>query len=525
MTTTQQREIWNTKVGLVLALAGNAVGLGNLLRFPVQAAQNGGGTFMIPYFISLLLLGIPLMWVELAIGRRGGIHGYGTTPGMFGLLWRHPAARYLGAFGVLIPTALVMYYTYIVSWCLGFSFFSAAGSYFGETTRAGMGAFLDGYIGVAENEHFSSLGFAYLFFIVTVLLNVWVLSRGVVRGLEWLAKVLMPVLLVLGLVLVARVLTLDANPAHPDWNVSAGLGFIWNPDLSLLSDAKIWLAAAGQVFFTLSLGFGAIQTYASYIREKQDLALTGISTASVNESVEVIIGGTLAIPAAVVFFGVTQTQEIAAGGAFSLGFLSVPVVFQQIPGGQFFGALWFLLLFLAGITSSIAMSQPAMAFLQEEFQLSRKKAAVLLGFGLFILSQPVILFMEYGFLDEMDYWVGTFGLVVMALMEIVLFAWVFGMDNAWEEITRGAEIRIPRVFYYIIRYVTPAFLTVILVVWGYQDAVGVLLMEGVDPEAVPYKWGARLLMVTLLLAIMYGIYRHWGGKPMDEKEHIPEPES
>ncbi len=518
MSSIQQREIWNTKVGLVFALAGNAVGLGNLLRFPVQAAQNGGGTFMIPYFISLLLLGIPLMWVELAIGRRGGIHGFGTTPGMFGLLWRNPAARYLGAFGVLIPTALVMYYTYIVSWCLGFSFFSAAGSYFGETTREGMGAFLDGYIGVAQNDHFGGLGFAYLFFMVTVVLNVWILSRGVVKGLEWLAKTLMPVLLILGVVLVARVLTLDANPAHPDWNVSNGLGFIWNPDLSLLGDAKIWLAAAGQVFFTLSLGFGAIQTYASYIREKQDLALTGLSTASVNESVEVIIGGTLAIPAAVVFFGVAQTQEIAAGGAFSLGFMSVPVVFQQVAGGQFFGCLWFLLLFFAGITSSVAMSQPAMAFLQEEFGLTRKKAAVLLGFGLFILSQPVILFMEYGFLDEMDYWVGTFGLVVMALMEIVLFAWVFGMDNAWEEITRGAQIKVPRIYYYIIRYVTPVFLVVILVVWGYQSAFDVLMMTDVAPEAVPYKWGARILMLSLLVAIMYGIHRRWGGVPMDAGE-------
>ncbi len=520
MNSTQQREIWNTKVGLVFALAGNAVGLGNLLRFPVQAAQNGGGAFMIPYFISLLLLGIPLMWVELAIGRRGGMHGFGTTPGMFGLLWRHPSARYLGAFGVLIPTALVMYYTYIVSWCLGFSFFSATGSYFGETTRAGMDAFLNGYIGVAQNDHFANLGFAYLFFVITLVLNVWILSRGVVKGLEWLAKTLMPILLILGVVLVARVLTLDANPTHPGWNVASGLGFIWNPDLSLLSDAKIWLAAAGQVFFTLSLGFGAIQTYASYIREKQDLALTGLSTAAVNESVEVIIGGTLAIPAAVVFFGISQTQEIAAGGAFSLGFISVPVVFQQIPAGQFFGCLWFLLLFFAGITSSVAMSQPAMAFLQEEFRLSRKKAAVLLGLGLFVLSQPVILFMQYGFLDEMDYWVGTFGLVVMALMEIVLFAWVFGMDNAWEEITRGAQIKIPRVFYYIIRYVTPAFLVVILGVWGYQSAFDVLMMTGVEPEAVPYKWGARLLMLLLLLAIMYGIRRRWGGKPMDAGEHL-----
>jgi SNF family Na+-dependent transporter len=523
VTTERQREIWNTKVGLVFALAGNAVGLGNLLRFPGQAAQNGGGTFMIPYFIALVLMGIPLMWVELAIGRRGGMHGYGTTPGMFGTLWKHPAARYLGAFGVLIPTALVLYYTYIVSWCLGFSFFSAAGTYFGEVTREGMGSFLGGYLGTEANPHFSGLGAAYFFFVVTVALNIWILSRGVVKGLEMLAKVAMPVLMALGLILVARVLTLEpAVAAHPDWNVANGLGFIWNPDLSRLTDAKVWLAAAGQVFFTLSLGFGAIQTYASYIRERQDLALTGLATTSVNESVEVIIGGTLAIPAAVVFFGVTQTQEIAAGGTFSLGFMSLPVVFQQLPAGQFFGCIWFLLLFVAGITSSVAMSQPMMAFLQDEFRVNRRKAAVMVGVGMFVLSQPVMLFMEHGFLDEMDYWVGTFGLVVMALLEIVLLAWVFGMENAWEEITRGARVAVPRVFYYIIKYVTPAFLVVILGVWGYQDAVGVLLMDGVPEEARPYKWGARALMLALLALIMFGVYRRWSGQPTDAEEHVPE---
>jgi NSS family neurotransmitter:Na+ symporter len=522
VTTGRQREIWNTKVGLVFALAGNAVGLGNLLRFPGQAAQNGGGTFMIPYFAALVLMGIPLMWVELAIGRRGGVHGYGTTPGMFGTLWKHPAARYLGAFGVLIPTALVLYYTYIVSWCLGFSFFSAAGTYFGATTRAQMGAFLGGYLGTEADPHFGGLGATYFFFAVTVALNVWILSRGVVRGLELLAKVAMPVLMALGLILVARVLTLEPGPAaHPDWTVATGLGFIWNPDLSRLADAKVWLAAAGQVFFTLSLGFGAIQTYASYIQERQDLALTGLATTAINESVEVIIGGTLAIPAAVVFFGLAETQDIAAKGSFNLGFMSLPVVFQQLPFGQLFGSLWFFLLFVAGITSSVAMCQPMMAFLQDEFEVSRGKASLVVGVGMFVLSQPVVLFMGQGFLDEMDYWVGTFGLVVMALLETILFAWVFGMDRAWEEITRGADVPVPRAFYYVIKYVTPAFLVVILVVWGYQQAFGVLLMDGVPADARPYRWGARVLMLGLLAVILYGVHRRWRGQPMDASEHAP----
>ena len=213
-------------------------------------------------------------------------------------------------------------------------------------------------------------------------------------------------------------------------------------------------------------------------------------------------------------------MAIAQSGSFNLGFATMPVVFQQLPAGEFFGCLWFLLLFVAGITSSVAMSQPMMAFLQDEFEVSRRKAAVLVGVGMFVLSQPVLLFMKQGFLDELDYWIGTFGLVVMALVEIVLFAWVFGMDRAWEEITRGAQVKLPRLYYYVIKYVTPAFLLVILVVWGYQDAFGVLVMDGVPEEFRPYKWGARVLLLGLLAAIMFGVYRRWRGQPMEAEEHV-----
>ena len=128
------REQWATRIGLILAMAGNAVGLGNFLRFPVQAAQNGGGTFMIPYFISFLLLGIPLMWIEWTIGRYGGRYGHGSLPGMFDVLGdrRRKALKYLGALGLLIPLVVFIYYTYVVSWMLGFSFFSLIGDYFAE---------------------------------------------------------------------------------------------------------------------------------------------------------------------------------------------------------------------------------------------------------------------------------------------------------------------------------------------------------------------------------------------------------
>ena len=156
------RQRWATKTGLILALAGNAIGLGNFLRFPVQAAQNGGGAFMIPYFLALVVIGIPMMWVECSIGRLGGKHGHGHAAGMLSLLWDHPAAKYIGALGLFIPFTIVLYYSYITSWCLSFSLFSLAGSYEGLLSREEMGAFLRGFQGVAANEHFSSVASAYV---------------------------------------------------------------------------------------------------------------------------------------------------------------------------------------------------------------------------------------------------------------------------------------------------------------------------------------------------------------------------
>ncbi|MBI2209033.1 MAG: sodium:calcium symporter [Deltaproteobacteria bacterium] len=442
-----QREKWASKIGLILALAGNAIGLGNFLRFPVQAAENGGGAFMIPYFVALLIMGIPLMWAECAIGRMGGRHGRGHTAGMFELLWRHPLAKYLGMLGIFIPFAVALYYVYIVAWTLAFGYFSLTGDYFGVATRDAMGAYLRGFQGVEQNQFFSSIAPAYIFFLVTLGLTLYIAYHGVSGGIERLAKIAMPLLFLIGVTLALRVLTLgtpDAN--YPENNVLNGLGFVWNPQPHRLTDAAIWLAAAGQIFF----------------------------------------------------FGLAETEEIARKGAFNLGFQALPMIFQRIPLGQLFGALWFLLLFFAGITSVVALTQPAMALFQDGFGWSREKTtAVVLG-ALFLLCQPVIFFLSHGFLDELDFWVGTFGLALFALVETILFAWLFGMERGWGEITKGAAFKMPRIFYYVIKYLTPLFLLFILAAWAVQDVPKKIFMAGVSPEDVPYVWGARVLMIALL---------------------------
>ncbi|OGW76514.1 MAG: sodium:calcium symporter [Omnitrophica bacterium RIFCSPHIGHO2_02_FULL_49_9] len=508
-----QREQWATRIGLVFAMAGNAVGLGNFLRFPVQCAQNGGGAFMIPYFVAFLLLGIPLMWIEWGIGRFGGKYGHGTTPGMFHYLWQHPLSKYLGAIGMAIPFGLVVYYTYIESWTLAYSFFSLTGKYAGIQTREGMAQFLTAYQGGTQNEYFSNIGTAYLFFVITLALNFWILSRGLVRGIEQISKVALPLLFVFGLILVVRVFSIGApDPAYPERTVLSGLAFIWNPDFRTLTDSRVWVAAAGQIFFTLSVGFGAIQTYASYMSKRDDIVTSGLATASTNEFAEVVIGGSIAIPVAVAFFGLQATQDVAQGGAFNLGFFAMPIIFQRMPGAEFFGTIWFLLLFLAGITSSVAMAQPLMAFLQEEFHMRRQTAAVLVGGLAFFLMQPVIFFLPYGFLDEMDFWIGTMGLVVFAIIEVVLFVWVFGSRKAWKEICAGSDIRLPRIFYFVIKYVTPFYLFVLLGFWLIQDGWSVLTMSHVPKENYIYIWFARFLLTGILLLMILLVRIAWQRK-------------
>jgi SNF family Na+-dependent transporter len=506
------RELWASRIGLILAMAGNAIGLGNFLRFPVQAAQNGGGAFMIPYFVALLLLGIPLMWVEWTIGRHGGQHGYGSAVGAFGTMTSsRRSARIVNIFGVLglsVPLAFAIYYTYVESWTLAYSFFSATDQYNGLLSLGEMSGFLGGYQGKVSNTYFSGLGAALTFFLITLALNVYVLSRGISAGIEQLAKIALPLLFLFAVILVIRVWTLDApDPARPENTVYNGFAFLWNPDFAAMGSAKTWMAAAGQIFFTLSIGTGAILTYASYLKKRDDVALTGLTTSMTNEFAEVVLGASIAIPVAVAFFGVVETQAIARGGSYDLGFVAMPIIFQKLPLGGFFGMLWFLLLFFAGITSSVALCSPAMAFLQDQLRLSRGKAAACVGGILLLWGLPVVLFLKHGYLDEMDFWAGTFFLVVFALIEVIIFSWIFGIDRGWEEIHAGAQITIPGVFKFIMKYIAPVYLTGLIVFWGYQDGIPILTMASRSAEDAPYLWLARGMMVLLTGIFLVLIFR------------------
>ncbi|MCX5635198.1 MAG: sodium-dependent transporter [Planctomycetota bacterium] len=508
----QQR--WGSKLGIILAVAGSAIGLGNFLRFPVQAARNGGGAFMIPYFAALLLLGLPLMWIEWTIGRFGGGFGHSTAPGMFHTLWnKNRFIKYFGVIGIFGPMVIFIYYTYIESWLLGYSFFALFGKYNACTTDQSMAAFLQGYQGLVKNEFFSSIAPSYFFFLVTFSLNVLIIYFGINRGIETVCKYGLPILFVFGAVLVVRVFMLGTpDPARPENNIINGLGFLWNPDWSALKSAKVWLAAAGQIFFTLSCGIGVILTYASYLTKEDDVALSGLTAAVTNEFAEVILGGSIIIPAAFAFFGSAGVEKFAAAGAFNLGFVTMPLVLQKLAFGGIFGFLWFMLLFIAGITSSISLAQPAIAFMEDEFNFSKKKACTYFAVIVFVLCQPAIFLLGKGVVDELDFWGGTFCLVLFATIETILFGWVFGMDNAWTQLHHGSDITIPRIYRFIIKYITPAFLLFILGFWFVQEWVPFILLKNVPAGNVSYIVATRLMLVGFFAVLVFFVWKAWKNK-------------
>ncbi len=467
------KEAWSSRLGVILAVAGSAVGLGNFLRFPGQAAQYGGGAFMIAYFISLLIIGLPIAWAAWALGRQGGSLGFRSSPGIFHALLKKPYGKYLGVIGFVIPVMIYMYYVYIEAWCLGYALNAATG----KLSQPGMnyGEFFGRYTGASADGigiHFG-LHDVGLFVIIVYALNFIFIYRGISKGIELVCKFAMPALILIALIVLARVLTLGTpDPAKPDQNVIAGLGFMWNPGdiLTGLQRPQLWLAAAGQIFFSLSVGFGVIITYSSYLTKKDDVVLSGLTATSANEFCEVGLGGLITVPAAYVFLG---AAGIVGQGTFGLGFHVLPEVFARMPAGQVFATIFFILLFLAAITSSLSMLQPGIAFLEEGLGLKRRASVLLLG----LITGIGTIFVWYfskdlKALDTLDFWVGTLLIYIQATILIIIFGWFVGIEKGWTQMHQGAALKAPLFFKPVIKYITPAFLLTILVMFFIKDILG-----------------------------------------------------
>ncbi len=553
-----QAEQWNSRLGAVMAVAGSAVGFGNFLRFPGLAAQYGGGAFMIAYLCALLLLGIPLCWMEWALGRRGGALGGHSSASVFLLLTRSPIWKYLGLLAVLAPLSISMYYMYLEGWTLGYAWHTAVGD-LNLSSSSEFSDFFARFTGTAHDGAAFDLSNSTLiiFFAIAIVANFWLIYRGVVKGIEWFSKLSMPILLATALLILVRVLTLGTpDDAHPERSVNEGLGYMWNPTKTVLvanidgtektlnmvpagatADEKaalisrtraehpaatelhekhigliqglmnpeLWLTAAGQIFYTLSVGFGIICTYASYVGKREDIALSSLTANSANEVVEVGIAGMMIVPAAVSLLGVAAA---AGASTFGLGFEVLPQVFAAMPGGQFFGTLFFGLLFLAAITSSISIIQPAMAFIEEFWGLSRKQSVMLIGLMLTGGSLLVAWFTGEGLLglSTLDFWLGTMCLYATAALTLIVFRFIWGTERGLAELRRGAMLRLPKSLAFVINWVTPLLFCTIFGSWLYQNIFGTTsehitnLAEGKPGALIPMLWvgGCLLFMMCVV---------------------------
>ena len=456
---TENRDQWGSKIGLILAMAGNAVGLGNFWRFPYIAATNGGGAFMIPYFFALIVIGIPIMLVEWSIGRYGGANGHGTIGPMLYLQAKRAVkpktAIIIGALAGAIAFGVTLlvnsYYIHIIGWALGYAVKSLTGGYLGVDGTT----FFVNYVTDPK---------MLVFWVISIGLLGWAVMKGISEGIEAWAKVMMPTIYVFGIILAIRALTLGA-PLNPDWSSMKGLNYVWNPDLSKLNSASV-VTATGQIFFTLSLGMGIICNYASYLKSDEDIVAASVATVSLNEFAEVILAGTSVIPISYAFLGPEGIK-----GSIGLAFMALPNVFTTMAGGRIFGAVWFFLLFFAGFTSAIAMYNYLVALLEEDLGIQRKKGAWIIFAAYLVVGLPIALESvitgqaNLFYFTEVDNWIGNYLLIVLGLIEIIVVAWLV-KEPFLDEMNKGGLWKVPKWFYKVFhQFLTPVSIILFLAVF------------------------------------------------------------
>ncbi|MCB1178369.1 MAG: sodium-dependent transporter, partial [Leptospiraceae bacterium] len=460
MSNPNPKEKWASRLGLILVVASSAVGLGNFLRFPGKAVQNGGGAFMIPYVISFILLGIPVCLSEWIMGRIGGKKGHSAPHIFYNFLGNSFATKFSSTIALLVPTLIYVYYVFIEAWCFSYAIDFIFGNinfthgmdssnpnYTSEIVKNSGEYFitLTGANGIGEAFK-SKILFATLF---CFLFNFLIIYRGLSKGIEALAKIAFPILFISALIILTRVVTLEG--------IEKGYGYMWNPDWSKLLSGEVWVAAAGQIFFSLSVGFGIVLLFTSYLSDRDDVTLSGLTAASLNEFIEVGLGGMITIPIGFIFLG----SAVASFGTFGMGFVALPSVFEMMPGGRIFGAIWFLVLFIAAITSSVTMLQPGISFLEETFHMKRRNSVFTLFAFTFLLTMGILyLNFDSTALDYTDFWVGTIFIYILATIQVIIYGWVIGPDRARKEAEKGALITLPKSFDFLIKYITPAFLII-----------------------------------------------------------------
>ncbi|MDT0379643.1 sodium-dependent transporter [Streptomyces sp. DSM 42041] len=405
----QPRERWGSRTGFLFAAIGSAVGLGNIWRFPAVAYENGGGAFLLPYLAALLTAGLPLLILEYSVGRKYRK----SPPAAFRALGK--PGQFIGWWQVAICFVIATYYAVILAWAIRYVGFS-----FGQDWGEDPEAFLFGdFLKTAETP--GDVSDAFVGGVFWPLLAVWlvvlfVLYLGVRKGIEKANLVFLPMLALFFVVLVVRALTLDG--------AGTGLDAFFTPDWSALGDGSVWVAAYGQIFFSLSIGFGIMVTYSSYLGRRSDLSGSALVAGFSNSAFEILAGigvfATLGFLAAESGVGV---GEVATDG-LGLAFVAFPAVISTMPAGWLFGVLFFGSLVFAGFTSLISIVQVVVASVQDRLRVGRAVAVVTVTGAIGIIS--LLLFSNDNglyLLDAADHFINQYGIVLAGLVFVVFVAW------------------------------------------------------------------------------------------------------
>ncbi|MGL4874384.1 MAG: sodium-dependent transporter [Clostridium sp.] len=439
----ENREEWGSKVGFILAAIGSAVGLGNIWRFPYVAYENGGGAFLIPYFFAIFTAGIPLLILEYSMG-----HKYrGTTP--LAVARAKKKWEWMGWWPTITSAFIVAYYSVIISWSM---------NYFVLSFKDGWGSDANGFF---HNEflQLSSSPFEIGGVVPYILLGVgaiwlinWVVCfKGVKKGIEKINKILLPTLVIIMIIIAVRAVTLDG--------AAAGLNTLLTPDWDRVLDPKVWVAAYGQVFYSLSIAIGIMMTYSSYLPRKTDINNSAFVTAFANCGFEFLsalaVFGILGYMATAQGVGVSEVVSSGIG----LAFVAFPQIFHTMgPLGSFLGPLFFLCLIFAGITSSVSLTEAVSAPFKEKFGWSRKKVVTIMCVVGATMSSVFATNAGLYILDIVDAFINNYGIVMVGLLEVILIGWIIKPKGLREHANSISYIKIGSWWDVTIKFITPAIL-------------------------------------------------------------------
>ncbi|MCG8533082.1 MAG: sodium-dependent transporter [Desulfovibrionales bacterium] len=432
------REQWGSRAGFILAAVGSAIGLGNIWRFPYMAYENGGGAFFIPYVFALITAGIPFMIMEFGLG-----HKYkGSAPKVLAAI--SGKMEWLGWVQIMIAAIIAVYYAVVIGWTINYLGFAFDGAWGADTK----GFFFGEYLGLTSSPmelggvRWPIFGACALTWGLTWL----ACNSGVRGGIERACKILIPVLFALVLIFIGRVITL------PGANV--GLDFLFTPDFSKLTDPTVWAAAYGQIFFSLSIGFGIMVAYSSYLPKGADICNNAAMTVFINCGFSMLAGVMIFSVLGSMAHATGQAVSDVAGAGVGLAFITIPAAINTMPAPLFFGTIFFLCLSMAGVSSHISIVEAVSSALIDKFGATRHK--VVTGICIIGFSLTAILTTGGGLLilDIVDHFINNICLLFAALVEIVLMSWVIGLEEIRNDVNAHSDFTVGNLWAMSLRIIT-----------------------------------------------------------------------